>query len=71
MSGNRNNENEKDVVYSTNILNAPKINFKNPAISPIPLLLNDSYSEEEIESIEHDEQSYSELPTNYSIISEE
>ena len=62
---------EIDVENPTNILNAPKINYKNPTVSPIPLLLNDSYSEEQIESIEHDEKSLSEEPTNYSIISEE
>ena len=69
MSGNGNIE--IDVENPTNILNAPKINFKNPTVSPIPLLLNDSYSEEQIESIDHDEQSFSEEPTNYYIISEE
>ena len=69
MSTNRNRD--LDLEYPTNILNAPKINFKNPTVSTIPLLLNDSYSEEQIESIDHDEQSFSEEPTNYYIISEE
>ena len=69
MSANGNIE--IDVEYPTKTLNAPKINFKNPTVPPIPLLLNDSSSEEHIESIEHDEQSFSEQPTNYSIISEE
>ena len=69
MSSNGNIE--INAEYPTNNLNAPKINFKNPTVSPIPLLLNDSYSEEQIESIDHDEQSFSEEPTNYYIISEE
>ena len=69
MSANENIE--IDVENPTNIINAPKINFKNPIVSPIPLLLNDSYSEEQIESIENDEQTFSEDPTDYSIISEE
>ncbi len=69
MSTNRNIE--INIEYPTNILNAPKINFKTPIVSPTPLLLNDSYLEEQIESIDQDEQSFSEEPTNKSIISKE
>ena len=69
MSTNRNIE--RDIEHPTNILLAPKIHFKRPTVSPIPLSLNDSYSEERIESIDYDEQSFSEEPTYYHNISED
>ena len=69
MSTNRNIE--RDIEHPTNILLSPKIHYKRPTVSPIPLSLNDSYSEERIESIDYDEQSFSEDPTYYSNISED
>ena len=69
MSTNRNIE--RDIEHPTNILLARKIHFKRPTVHPIPLSLNDSYSKERIESIDHDEQSFSEDPTYYSNISED
>ena len=61
---------EIDVEYSSEILFAPKINFKKPTASPIPLMLNDSYSEELNESVGNDAQSFSDEPTNDYNISE-
>ena len=43
----------------SNILNAPKLKFKKPTICPPPFTLNDSYSQEEIDT-ENEDNSFDE-----------
>jgi len=48
MSSNENLEINKD--SSLFILNAPKLKFKQPTISPTPFSLNDSFLDDEMDS---------------------
>ena len=53
--------------YPANILNAPKIKFKKPTVSPPPLSLNEPNSKFEIKLGSNYDQSFSNENTNVSI----